>query len=412
MSEDITFKPSDELENEWLQAEARGSVGDDDDPKQNSSPITSPPAAKSPTKGRHNDITIHWKHAINNMIDRNYSIQVIGHKKPGTASGDRFAKYKFATNIKEFFWAGGTRADLKHDLVKGIIIVESTSDDDEEEDDDDDEPSHLSQPKKSDDDNHKPPPDDDDDDDDDEDRGEKKSDEEPDDADLPKLRRSSRESKPPPAHPPGTKHVDGGLKSLASAVSPPNVLKKHLTVDFSKMDKHFHEVVAGSDDHEMQEWKNAFQQEMDGVVDSGSLSIPTKLPKGKKAVKVRVIGKRKADGRKKWRMVPKGFMQVAGKDYDATHIDAPVVDKTIVRSLLAIGNRDGARMRICDVTQAFLNAELTEEVYMEAPPGIDLGHDDEGKPLVFRLLRAVYGLKQSPALWNDLIEENLAGEST
>ena len=62
-------------------------------------------------------------------------------------------------------------------------------------------------------------------------------------------------------------------------------------------------------------------------------------------------------------------------------------------------------MRVCDVFMAFLNAELVEEVYMYAPPGIDIGVDDEGKPLVFRLLRAVYGLKQSPAAWNDLVDD-------
>ena len=126
---------------------------------------------------------------------------------------------------------------------------------------------------------------------------------------------------------------------------------------------------------------------------------------------MRTIGKKKSDGRKKWRLVPKGFMQTAGVDYDANHIDAPVVDKAIVRSMIAIGNRDGAHMRMLDVVQAFLNAELVEEVYMYAPVGIDIGTDDEGNPLVFRLLRAVYGLKQSPAAWNDLIDEWLKSEA-
>ena len=53
-------------------------------------------------------------------------------------------------------------------------------------------------------------------------------------------------------------------------------------------------------------------------------------------------------------------------------------------------------MRVCDVFMAFLNAQLTEEVYMYAPVGIDIGTDDEGNPLVFRLLRAVYGIVDAP----------------
>ena len=38
-----------------------------------------------------------------------------------------------------------------------------------------------------------------------------------------------------------------------------------------------------------------------------------------------------------------------------------------------------------------------------APPGYDLGRDDHGRPLVFRVLKAIYGLKQSPACWYKLI---------
>ena len=63
------------------------------------------------------------------------------------------------------------------------------------------------------------------------------------------------------------------------------------------MDAHFHEVTHGSDSIRMKDWKNAYQAEMDGVVDSGSLSVPMKLPPGKKAIKSRVIGKEKDDGR-------------------------------------------------------------------------------------------------------------------
>ena len=138
-------------------------------------------------------------------------------------------------------------------------------------------------------------------------------------------------------------------------------MTSHLTVDFSKMDKHFHEIVKDSDAAGMKEWQDSFQREVDGVVDSGSVSKPMKLPRGKKAIKCRIIGKEKSDGRKKWRWVPKGFMQTAGIDYDAQHIDAPVVDKTIVRSIMAIGNDHNAHMRVCDVFMAFLNAELIEE---------------------------------------------------
>ena len=49
-----------------------------------------------------------------------------------------------------------------------------------------------------------------------------------------------------------------------------------------------------------------------------------------------------------------------------------------------------------DVDCAYLNAELNDEVYMRVPPGVNIEHK-QGQ--VFKLLRALYGLKQSGREW-------------
>jgi hypothetical protein len=56
-------------------------------------------------------------------------------------------------------------------------------------------------------------------------------------------------------------------------------------------------------------------------------------------------------------------------------------------------------MRQVDVVMAFLCAGLFEEVYMYPPPGINIGTSSDGKKKVFRLLKALYGLMQSPFKW-------------
>ncbi|CAB4042840.1 Hypothetical predicted protein [Paramuricea clavata] len=57
-----------------------------------------------------------------------------------------------------------------------------------------------------------------------------------------------------------------------------------------------------------------------------------------------------------------------------------------------------------DVTAAFLNGELEDEVYMKQPEGFEV----KGKEhLVCKLNKSLYGLKQSSRCWNSVLDEHL-----
>jgi len=71
------------------------------------------------------------------------------------------------------------------------------------------------------------------------------------------------------------------------------------------------------------------------------------------------------------------------------------------RMLMALAARWDLQVRQLDAVNAFPNSKLDEEVYVELPDGYKLS----GK--VGRLLRALYGLRRSPLLWQKLLSSVL-----
>jgi len=94
--------------------------------------------------------------------------------------------------------------------------------------------------------------------------------------------------------------------------------------------------------------------------------------------------------RYKARLVARGFTQTYGIDYKET---SPVVRLNSICVLLSIAVNQGWPLHQLDVSNAFLYGELTEQVFMEQPPGYSTpGLTDK----VCHLQHAIYGLKQSP----------------
>jgi len=102
----------------------------------------------------------------------------------------------------------------------------------------------------------------------------------------------------------------------------------------------------------------------------------------------------KSDGRKRARLVAKGFSQVEGLDYD--EIFSPVVRFESVCLLFALAALENWHMTTLDIKTAFLYEQLDEEIYMEQPEGFKV-KGQEFKVLCLR--HAIYGFKQASLAW-------------
>ncbi|CAI5526218.1 unnamed protein product [Closterium sp. Naga37s-1] len=106
--------------------------------------------------------------------------------------------------------------------------------------------------------------------------------------------------------------------------------------------------------------------------------------------------------REKARLVVKGFTQVYGADYDETY--APVGSYVTLRIFLSIVAVLDMHLMQLDMKNAFLQSKLNRMLYMYQPD-----YCDDGTGQVCKLLKSLYGLKQSPLLWYSALDTVLTG---
>ena len=160
------------------------------------------------------------------------------------------------------------------------------------------------------------------------------------------------------------------------------------------------------DSSEKDKWRYAMQKEIESMHTNDVWDL-VKLPRDRQVVGNKWVFKKKigADGsveRYKARLVAQGFSQRQGLDYDETF--SPVIRFESFRTLIAIAVQNGLKLHQLDITAAFLNGHLKEEVFMRQPEGFVV----EGKEnLVCKLKHSLYGLKQSPRCWNYILDNQL-----
>jgi hypothetical protein len=75
-----------------------------------------------------------------------------------------------------------------------------------------------------------------------------------------------------------------------------------------------------------------------------------------------------------------------------------------IRILLAYACAHNIKLYQIDVKSAFLNGYINEEIYVEQPPSFE---DDKKLNHVYKLNKALYGLKKAPRAWYERLRDFL-----
>ncbi|KAJ0906671.1 putative RNA-directed DNA polymerase [Helianthus annuus] len=154
------------------------------------------------------------------------------------------------------------------------------------------------------------------------------------------------------------------------------------------------------------QWIEAMKVELAAINKNKTWTL-VQLPPNHKAIGLKWVFKlkRDADGKvvkHKARLVAKGYVQQKGVDFEDAF--APVARMETIRLILAIAATNGWLVHHLDVKSAFLYGDLKEEVYVSQPTGYEV----KGKEnLVYRLNKALYGLRQAPRAWYARLDKAL-----
>jgi hypothetical protein len=160
-------------------------------------------------------------------------------------------------------------------------------------------------------------------------------------------------------------------------------------------------------------WLAAVQVELAAHRDNNTWSF-ARLPFGRQAIPSRWVFKVKIDSagnpvRWKARMVARGDRQREGVDY--SEVFAPALRWVTFRylcALAALKAKHSPDARYClhqmDVVSAYLNATLTETIYMLPPKDTDCGVPPGH---VLKLHKSLYGLRQSGKCWHQAFDHSL-----
>ena len=194
---------------------------------------------------------------------------------------------------------------------------------------------------------------------------------------------------------------------LASKLLPPdtttssNNLRLHIS-NLPKEPLHFGQVRKS---HFQKQWEDAMTAEFENALKMGTFQWSSTEPSPSSSVKplpLKWVYKYKTDS--------SGFVQrfkarlCARGDLQATSLDtyASTLAMRIFRLMCAIVAHFDLEMKQMDAVNAYLHAKLPHKIRLQTPPGIDAPPN-----CTLHLLRALYGLKESGFLWQQMLQRAL-----
>lgn len=153
------------------------------------------------------------------------------------------------------------------------------------------------------------------------------------------------------------------------------------------------------------EWDEARKKEYGGML-KHRVWEPSILPAGKRKISTKEVLKVRNDNSLKVRVTARGFQQRQNVDYFETY--SAVASPASIRTVVTIGASFGLPLQTADAEQAYLQADLKEEIYLDIPPVLfDAPEykDSLKNANCLRLLKGLYGTKQAGRGWYEKLKK-------
>ena len=151
------------------------------------------------------------------------------------------------------------------------------------------------------------------------------------------------------------------------------------------------------------EWLKSYWEEITSFEKIADCKIipRSEVPDGCQILPLLEIFKTKMDGRKKSRFCVRGDLE----EDPPSDLYSPTASQAAVKILIALAASHGWKLHQLDVKNAYLNGRTKEPTYIELPQGHP--KRDKKKTFVYKTYAAVYGLKASPKIWNQCLNDVL-----